>query len=173
MLPSLLCILLTLHSGLNNHCFLYWKVIQNSFLFQVEPWCRQVLCGCTCHSLWGRWPEYTHWENKVLRLLDPGSHLRLYRCGVVFQPHYCQACCPGCTEAQEVQSYSFICEAYCSCQAYAGIWHGMPPQTSLWVARPEGCLHEGSQDWAAVGCPRWCSWQGPSCVQPKLGRGMK
>ena len=122
---------------------------------------------------WGRWPEYMHWENIVLRLLDPGSHLRLYRCQVVFQPHCCLACCPGCTEAQEVQSYSFICEACCSCQAYAGRWRGMPPQTSLSVARPQGCLHEGSQDWAAAGRPRWCSWQGPSCVQPKLDRGMK
>jgi hypothetical protein len=37
MLPSLSCILLTLHGGLNNLCFLYWKVIQNSFLFQLEP----------------------------------------------------------------------------------------------------------------------------------------
>ena len=126
MLPSLSCILLTLHSGLNNLRFLYWKVIQNLFLFQLEPWCRQGLCGCTCHSLWGRWPKYTHWENRVLRLLDPGSHLRLYQWRVVFQPHCCQACCPGCTEAQEVQSYSFICEAYCSCQAYAGRWRGMP-----------------------------------------------
>ena len=112
-------------------------------------------------------------ENRVFRLLDPGSHLRLYQWRVVFQPHCCQACCPGCTEAQEVQSYSFVCEAYCSCQAYAGRWRGMPPQTSLSVARPQGCLHEGSQDWAAMGRPRWCSWKGPSCVQPKLDRGMK
>ena len=66
MLPSLSCILLTLHSGLNNLCFFYWKVIQNSFMFQLEPWCRQGLCGCTCHSLWGGWPEYTHWENIFL-----------------------------------------------------------------------------------------------------------
>ena len=63
--------------------------------------------------------------------------------------------------------------AYYSCQAYTGRWHGMPPQTSLWVARPQGFLHEGSRDWAAAGRPRWCSWQGPSCVQPKLDRGMK
>ena len=118
-------------------------------------------------------PEYMHWENRVLRLLDPGSHLRLYQWRVVFQPHCCQACCPGCTEAQEVQSYSFVCEAYCSCKAYAGRWRGMPPQTSLLVARTQGCLHEGSQDWAAAGRPQWCSWQGPSCVHPKLDRGMK
>ena len=124
-------------------------------------------------SLAMRQMTYMHWENRVLRLLDPGSHLRLYQWRVVFQPHCCQACCPGCTEAQEVQSYSFVCEAYCSCQAYAGRWRGMPPQTSLSVASPQGCLHEGSQDWAATGRPRWCSWQGPSCVQPKLDRGMK
>ena len=49
-----------------------------------------------------------HSENRVLRLLDPGSHLGLYQCRVVFQPHCCKACCPGCTEAQEVQSYSFV-----------------------------------------------------------------
>ena len=130
MLPSLSCILLTLHSGLNNLCFLYWKVIQNLFPFQLEPWCRQGLCGCTCHSLWGRWPEYTHWENKVLRLLDPGSHLHLYQRRNVFQPCCCQVCYLGCTEAQQVQSYSFVCEAYCSCQAYIGRWCGMPRQTS-------------------------------------------
>jgi hypothetical protein len=35
MLPSLSCILLILYGGLNNLCFLYWKVIQNSFLFQL------------------------------------------------------------------------------------------------------------------------------------------
>ena len=83
-------------------------------------------------SLDMRWMTWIyHWENRVLRLLDPRSHLRLYRCRVVFQPHCCHACCPGCTEAQEVQSYSFVCEACCSSQAYAGRWHGMPPSNKF------------------------------------------